>query len=648
MSFSKLHLASCGLGTYFLCRGRFWPLKTKDPCECCGIVGYVGSKDAQVVLMEGVKILQNRGYDSCGISTISSDGVICTTKFASRDNSADCVELLSSCAAQNHAYHHIGVGHTRWATHGSKTDTNAHPHHDYKDRLSIVHNGTILNFLILKEELKKYGIPFRSETDSEVIVNLISWYMDQNNDLLKAVTLTVNRLQGTWGFALLSKDSREEIIIARNGSPLLIGCSEDEVFFASEASAFVHYTNQFVGLNDGEVCVVNPTGIRKLIESRDLYNIDVMDVELSPTPHAHWTIKEILEQPLTVERALNFGGRLYPIGYRVKLGGLEQNSDILFSIKNLLITGCGTSLFAGMYGEILMCYLGGFETVQTLDAGELTVERLPQSSRAGILLLSQSGETLDTIRAYKIGASKSIPCFSIVNCVGSQLARLTNLGVYSNAGREVAVASTKAFTSQVIVLALIATWFAQHHNTHRERRYELMGALCRLPISISKIFEELTPYMKLAEKLKSHHSVFILGKGLFYPVALEGALKLKEMSYIHSEAFSTGALKHGPLALIDSMASTPVVLICSVEENLEFHENTASQLKARGAYVIGIIDDDKALNNVCDTRLVIPKNGSFTPLLAAISLQLIAYYLAVARGINPDKPRCLAKTVTVF
>lgn len=632
--------------------GSYWGWKrdsfgARSPARCCGIVGYAGCREAQAVLLDGIHILQNRGYDSCGISTITSNNELITTKYASQGSTSDCIDLLARDAPKNHAKNHIGIGHTRWATHGAKTDVNAHPHTDYKSRISLVHNGTILNYAELKKELEDQSIPFRSETDTEVIANLIGWYLDKTNSLYEAVSSAVDRLQGTWGLAIIYKDVNTEMVLARNGSPLLVGCSENEVFVASESSALARYTNQFICLDDGEVCVLNPSGIEHLIGTRDRHKIYLESLELSCAPYDHWTLKEIMEQPESIERALNFGGRIYPIGQRVKLGGLEENTQKMLNVKNLIITGCGTSLYAGMFGELLMQYLGCFDTVQSIDASELYASRLPKPPSGGLLLLSQSGETLDTIKAYHLAAFQTLHCFSIVNVVGSQLARLTNCGVYLNAGREVAVASTKAFTSQVVVLALIAAWFAQHRDSTLDQCEKLMVSLSRTPLYTTKVLEYSDACRSIAETIKTARSVFILGKGLCYPVALEGALKIKEISYVHAEGFAAGALKHGPFALIDSAERTPVILLCLTDEHNSLMQNTAEQVKARGAYVIAIVDSEASLEVLADARIVIPNNGALTPLLCVVVLQLLAYHLAVSRGINPDKPRGLAKTVTV-
>ncbi|KAL8453158.1 hypothetical protein Emed_001028 [Eimeria media] len=624
-----------------------WFKRDDSPANCCGIVGYIGTGNVESVLMEGIEILQNRGYDSCGISTIGNDGQLVTTKFASRGTTSDCIQLLKKEAPAMHGGHHIGIAHTRWATHGGKTDTNAHPHMDWKKRISLVHNGTIDNFAQLKRDLIAKGCEFATETDSEVIANLIGYQLDQGFPFEDAVAESISQLQGTWGLCVIHKDYPDRIVLARNGSPLLIGSSDGQVFVASEPAALARHTSQYLMLQDGEIAIVTSKGIDQLLESRDMHRIATETVATSPDPFPHWTLKEIFEQPQSLARALNYGGRIMAHGNRVKLGGLDQNKDLL-AIRNLLLAGCGTSLYASMYGEQLMQWLACFDQVRAVDASELEQHMLPRHD-AGLLLLSQSGETLDTIRACQVADEHGVRKFSIVNAVGSLLARMTSCGVYLNAGREVAVASTKAFTSQVSVLALVSSWFWQNLRSEEypDRCNALLDALHRLPVYAGMTLNAHSACKRIAEKLKDAQTLFVLGKGFGYPVALEGALKIKEISYIHAEGFAGGALKHGPFALIDDKKRTPVILIVLGDQHAALMLNAAQQVKARGAYLICVTDYPELVQDVADDYIVIPSNGPLTALLAAIPLQLLAYEISVAKGINPDKPRGLAKTVTV-
>lgn len=443
--------------------------KLRDRCEvveCCGIVGYAGPQDASTILTTGVELLQNRGYDSCGIATCFKKKLI-TTKFASKGTTSDCVDSLKHASAARHGGHNIGIAHTRWATHGGKTDQNAHPHSDFKNRIALVHNGTIDNFLELKQELKAHGIQFKSETDTEVIANLIGYYLDKNYTLENAVRKAVSRLTGTWGIAVIHKDDANGIVCARNGSPLIIGSAPGQIFVASEPLAMAEHTNEFVALNDGDVVYVNSsTGITDIVDGRDKRTIEIEDVKHNPSPHAHWTEREIYEQPEALSRALNYGARLGKGGSRIKLGGLEQNEAQLKKLKRMVITGCGTSLNAGLYGELLMRSLGCFDSVYTVDSSEVDSRTFGKSGDdTALLALTQSGETRDVVTALQEATKMNMRLVSVVNQVGSLVARMSGCGVYLNAGREVAVASTKAFTSQVAVLALIACWFAQLKET---------------------------------------------------------------------------------------------------------------------------------------------------------------------------------------
>ncbi|KAF7457396.1 glucosamine-fructose-6-phosphate aminotransferase [Cryptosporidium felis] len=628
-------------------RGTRRFFRTGLKAECCGIIAYIGSGNAQKVLIQGIEILQNRGYDSCGMSTIGEDGEIVTTKYSSKE-CGDSLDRLKKESESIHENHHIGIAHTRWATHGGKTDFNAHPHQDYKKRISIVHNGTIDNYASLKSELIKKGIPFQSETDTEVIANLIGQYLDEGEEFPTAVQKALSRLQGTWGIAVLHKDYKDTMVLARHGSPLLVGVQSGHIYIASETSALANYTNQYVAMQDGEIAVLSHEGIDKLITPSRLISIDHEKVECSPAPFPHWTLKEIYDQPHALARSLNFGGRISPYNNMVKLGGLDQRLDELKKVQNVILLGCGTSLHASLFAQLLMEYVSGFNTVTAKDASEILVTGFPREN-AGAIAISQSGETADTVKAVNLAGNLGIPIISVVNVVGSMLARTTGCGVYLNAGREVAVASTKAFSTQVLVLSLVAAWFAQNRDVQTSQKcQELLEAIHRVPISVGVSLQVKEQCEKIAELIKDQKSIFVLGKGFGYPVALEGALKIKEISYIHSEGYSAGALKHGPFALIDKEAKTPVILLALSDEHLPMMMNVAQQVKARGARVICITDNENICKEIDCETIIIPSNGPLTALNAVIPLQLIAYYLAVKKGINPDKPRGLAKAVTVL
>ena len=389
--------------------------------ECCGIIAFIGDEPAAPYLLEGLHILQNRGYDSAGLTTINGEGQLVTTKYASKGSTSDSIKLLQADAMPRHAADRSGIAHTRWATHGGKTDANAHPHVDYRQRIALVHNGTIENSSELKAELEALGIPFTSETDTEVIAQLIGHHLDQGLPVLDAVKKTLARLEGTWGLAIIHKDEPQQVIACRNGSPLVIGLSEQRMFVASELSAFSRHTSQYISLNDGEMAVIN--GGEVSLDLSRLQTAPAEHIELSPAPFPHWTIKEIMEQPQAISRTLNYGARFDNDG-NVKLGGLQSNADMLLSMRHLVISACGTSLFAGMYGAALFRSLRCFDTVQTVDAAEVTAESLPPSN-GGLLVISQSGETKDTHRSLQVAEQALVPTFSIVNQVGSLIARST-------------------------------------------------------------------------------------------------------------------------------------------------------------------------------------------------------------------------------
>ncbi|EGC38088.1 hypothetical protein DICPUDRAFT_149253 [Dictyostelium purpureum] len=610
-----------------------------ESSDTCGIIGFVGKEEAINYLLEGLSILENRGYDSAGVTTISSDNSLITSKYASLNTTSDAISRLKS-VAHLHKGHVIGIAHTRWATHGGKTDKNAHPHHDAKNRIAVVHNGVIENNSSLREEIEKKGIVFRSETDTEVIAQLIGIFLDQGLGIIDAIKETQNKLQGTWGIAVVCNDTPDQIIAARNGSPLLIGIGKDRMFIASEAGAFSRHTKEFISMENGEIAVLKADG-----HSLDLSRIEMAAHEviaLSPDPYPHWTIKEIMEQPMSISRALNYGGRISDES-RVKLGGLEDAKEILLPIKNLIITGCGTSFFAGQFGARIMRYLGAFDTVQVYDSAEITRDTLPHSN-AGVLMISQSGETKDVARVMTLAEESGIPRFAIVNSVGSLIARSSVCGVYLNAGREHAVASTKAFTSQVTVLSLVANWFAQHRGIEEGKRRHLIESLHRLPTNLGMVLRVRDKCKDIANKLYKKQSMFVLGKGFAEPIAYEGALKIKEITYIHAEGYSGGALKHGPFALLEQ--GTPVILIILDDNHGQLMKVAAEEVKARGAYTIIITNTPSNVKNIADEIIVIPSNGILTSLLAAIPLQLLAYEVSLLRGIQPDFPRNLAKAVT--
>jgi len=616
----------------------FSPLASQ---ETCGIVAFTSKTEPAVeFLLEGLTILENRGYDSAGICTIDNHNQLVISKFASGHQSSDAIAKLKK-HKNAHAGHFTGIAHTRWATHGGKTDKNAHPHPDAKERIALVHNGVITNSEELKKQLEAKGIQFRSETDTEVIAQSIGAELDAGTSLLEAIKNVERKLEGTWGVVLIAKEKPEEIYAFKNGSPLLVGISKGRMWLASEPAAFSQYTKEYISLENGEVAIIRADG-----HSFDLSRVELAPNETIPTspfPFEHWTLKEIMEQPEAISRSLNYGGR-FKDETKVKLGGLDNNLSVLQGVHHLVIAACGTSYHAGLMGAYFMRHLHSFETVQVIDAAELTVDTFPRKG-GGLLVLSQSGETKDVHRCVVMANEQNIPTFSIINVVGSLIARTTKCGVYLNAGREHAVASTKAFTCQVTVLALVAIWFSQIRGHEEQRRKNIVESIHRLPITIGMALNVREVCRKVASVITKSHSCFVLGKGLAEPVAREGALKIKEISYIHAEGTSGGALKHGPFALI--APGTPIILIILDDQHAALMKTAAEEVKARNAFVVVITNEPRLGTKIADEIIKIPNNGELTALLAAIPLQLLAYELTLLRGYDPDKPRNLAKTITV-
>lgn len=628
--------------------------------NCCGIVGVVGTKDhadAREFLLDGLTILKNRGYDSAGIATVPhGGGEMHITKFASDGDKADSIGLV-----EHHSHsmgHTLGIAHTRWATHGGKTDENAHPHTDSSGKIALAHNGTLTNANELRRELQKEGHVFTSQTDTEVIVKLIGKFYEEKKgiSLKEATELALDRCDGTWGLVIISSDTPDELVVACNGSPLVIGISDDRTFIASETSAFNRYTKNFISMKDGEIGVLHADG-RTLDLSRKQTAPD-QQVKLSPDPFPHWTLKELTEQPEAIARSLNFGGRMSH--EKVLLSGLDRNEEVMERIKHMTLSACGTSLNAARYGERLMKHLGSFDSVASIDAAETDVKDFPCMDKVqstGLIVVSQSGETRDVQRVVTNAMEKGVTVLSVVNAVGSQIARTTKLGVYCNAGRENAVASTKAFTTQVTVLALIALWFKECRDRAAGRPLSVEAgrvkdALMRLPITVGMTLKTTRAQCKeIAERLKDKEHCFVLGKGYAEPVAYEGALKIKEMCYLHAEGYSGGALKHGPFALIDDetgkFGATPIIMFILDDQHAHHMRTAAEEVKARGAELIIITDKAELARDLDDNPIVIPQNGPMTALAGVVPLQLIAYELAMLRGINPDTPRNLAKAVTV-
>jgi glucosamine--fructose-6-phosphate aminotransferase (isomerizing) len=617
----------------------------------CGITIYLGLKNAFPYLFNGLTLLQNRGYDSCGVVTINQKKNFVLSKFASTDDRMGLDRLKED--EKLHEGNYIGLSHNRWATHGAKNDTNSHPHLDCKDRIAVVHNGIIENYKELKLMLVSKGYTFRSDTDTEVISNLISYNLDQNGDIHKAIVQSLKMMHGTWGLGVLYSEEPDKVFVSRNGSPLLIGYEESFVIVASEPSAFVQYANKYISLDDGDIIELGINKYSKIniletvlkktdhtFKTSDSKTVLMKRINTSPYPYPHWTIKEIMEQPMSIQRALNMGGRL--VGKdNVRLGGLDEHKESLLKIKNLIILACGTSRFAGVLGAKYLRKLHCFNTVSVVDASEFVFDDLPDEDY-GILVLSQSGETKDVHRAMELAKQKDIFIFSIVNVVGSLIARDANCGTYLNAGREVGVASTKSFTSQVVVMTLISIWFSFHRGKSQNTRIEVVKSLRNLSIDVEETLKCFDQCKKIAKIITAQNNCFILGRGMACPIAYEGALKMKEISYINAQGYPAGSLKHGPFALIEK--GTPIFLI-SLDDDSRIH-SAAQEVKARGAYNILITDQDDYDKDIYDEVIEIPKNKMMGSILSVVPLQIIAYELSLHRGHNPDVPRNLAKCVT--
>lgn len=615
----------------------------------CGICAYIGYNNIYGYLIFGLKMLQNRGYDSAGIVGLDKENNIKLKKYASRED-INAVDLLEDDEDEFRDCT-IGICHSRWATHGAKTDYNAHPHICYQGKFSLVHNGIIENYEEIKNNLvENYGIEFKSETDTEVIVNLISICYNELNDTEKAINKALSMLEGTWGLVIMDRDDRNRLYCARHGSPLLIGFGKNNKYaiVASEQSGFCRYVSNYICLENHDIIV-----IEKNKDFVSFYNNKNQDYELkeitidigsiSPKPYEHWTIKEINEQFTSSMRAIGMGGRIKN-DYEVKLGGLIDHEDDLIILDNLIILGCGTSYNAGLHVSKVFKRISGFNSVSVYDGGEFSECDIPRMGKTGLLIISQSGETKDLHRSLELGKRKGLYMIGVINIVDSLIARDVHCGVYLNSGREVGVASTKAFTSQVIVLNMIAVWFAQIRNINREQRYQIIHDLKNISTDIKHTISQV---QKVCENigiyLKDKNSLFVLGRDMNESIAREGALKIKELGYIHAEGYSSVALKHGPYSLIT--LGTPIIIIIPDDKYYAKNSSIIEEIKSRGAYIFAISNRDKVSRE--NILIKIPTNKSFQGLLSVIPMQLIAYYLACNKNINPDFPRNLSKTVSV-
>ncbi|MBU6366712.1 MAG: glutamine--fructose-6-phosphate transaminase (isomerizing) [Gemmatimonadetes bacterium] len=606
----------------------------------CGIVGYVGARTATPILIEGLKRLEYRGYDSAGVATLDGD------QLAIRRASGKIGRLEAALAAAPAAGSQ-GIAHTRWATHGPPTERNAHPHLSQDGTIAVVHNGIIENAPLLRQELQARGYVFQSDTDTEVLAHLIE--VAYAGRLEAAVIEALWQVEGTYGIAVVSSREPGTIVAARKGSPLLVGLGQGEHFVASDASAILSHTRDVVYLDDGDVAVVTRDGYRVVdLEAsqrdKDVSRIDWDVQQIERGGYPHFMLKEIFEQPATVQNTMR--GRLILEEGFTKLGGLNIPKDDLLAVDNIIITACGTSWHSALIGEMMIEELCRIP-VEVEYASEFRYRNPIVTPRTLCIVISQSGETADTLAAMREAKRRGARTLGLVNVVGSTIAREDDGGIYLHAGPEIGVASTKAFTSQVVALALFTLKLARLRDLSVERGRQIAQALADLPAQIQSILDRADEVEALAEEFKRASNFLYLGRGYNFPAALEGALKLKEISYIHAEGYPAAEMKHGPIALIDELM--PVVCLAPHDAVFDKVVSNVQEVKARKGRVIAITTrDEPALRGVVDHEFRIPETVDLlTPVLASIPLQLLAYHIAVKRGCNVDQPRNLAKSVTV-
>jgi len=606
----------------------------------CGIVGYIGKNDAENTLIEGLKRLEYRGYDSAGVALIQDEKIVCEKAVGK------IINLENKISRKSHSSH-VGICHTRWATHGKPTVENAHPHLSCDGNIAVVHNGIIENYQLLRDDLKKKGHKFVSETDSEVLAHLVEKFY--KGDLKEAVQKSLKYVEGTYGVAVIHRDNPDEIVAARKGSPLILGIGEGENFIASDVSAILGYTKQVIYLNDGEI--VKVTATRSEITDMDNRKVkcEVNEIEWSLEEsqkggHDHFMLKEILEQPEVIKNSTR--GRLISEEGTVKLGGLEDVKDRLRDIERIIIVGCGTARYAGLIGEYMLEEYAEIPT-EVEFASEFRYRSPILDDKTAVVAVSQSGETADTLAAIREAKRKGALTLGIVNTVGSTIARETDAGVYNHAGPEIAVASTKAFTSQVIVLALMTVMLGRQRSMSRATGKKIIEEIELLPKKVEKILKQKEAIKKLAKKYSRYPNFMYLGRKYCFPLAEEGALKLKEVSYIHAEGFASGEMKHGSIALIDD--KFPVFCIAPKDSVYEKNISSIEEIRARkGKVIVLTTEGNNVAEKVADDVIYIPDTlEMLTPLLAVAPLQLFAYYVSNSLGLDVDKPRNLAKSVTV-
>jgi len=609
----------------------------------CGIVGYIGFRDAYPIIIKGLQRLEYRGYDSAGIALLDTDLKVYKKagKVSDLQNFVKDLNLKGS----------IGMGHTRWATHGAPSDRNSHPHSSGNRKLTIIHNGIIENYGIIKETLVAKGHVFLSDTDTEVLIHLVEDIISETGlDLQEAVRVALNKVIGAYAIVIMSADEPDMLIAARKGSPMVIGVGDGEYFIASDATPIVEYTKNVIYLNDNEIAYVHRgsllvKNIDNTVQTPYIQELDLKLEALEKGGYDHFMLKEIYEQPRSIRDCMR--GRIYPQKGKVQLGGIKEYAEKLKNVDRIIIVACGTSWHAGLVGEYLIEEYARVP-VEVEYASEFRYRNPIITEKDLIIAISQSGETADTMAALELAKEKGATIFGVCNVVGASIPRLTDAGVYTHAGPEIGVASTKAFTAQVTVLTLMAFYIAQQRGTITQSKLvEYLTELDQVPELVEKALRSNEHVKEIAARFKDSSNCLFLGRGSSFPVALEGALKLKEISYIHAEGYPAAEMKHGPIALIDD--AMPVIFIATQNSSYEKVVSNIQEVKARGGHVIAIVTEgDTQVRDMAEYVIEIPQTSeAFVPLLATIPLQLLAYHIAVMRGCNVDQPRNLAKSVTV-
>ncbi len=609
----------------------------------CGIVGYIGRQEVSDILLNGLQRLEYRGYDSAGIAVLNGEGLVVRKQKGK-------VGELASALGRNGVAGTLGIGHTRWATHGAPCDENAHPHTDDSGGFALVHNGIIENYAAIRERLKKKGVTFESQTDTEVLVELIADVKKTTGlPLEEAVRQALTQVVGTYGIAIVSADDPDLLIAARKGSPLILGVGDGEYFIASDAAPLVQHTRQVVYLNDGEMVLIRRSGfevrtIDNTVLEKEIHELEWDLEQIEKGGYEHFMLKEIMEQPDSIENCMR--GRVRVDENTIKLGGLMDVLDDLRAADRIIIAACGTSWHAALVGEYLIEEFARIP-VEVEYASEFRYRNPILRDGDVVLVISQSGETADTLAAVREAQRQGIMCLGICNAVGSTIARETDAGVYLHAGPEIGVASTKAFTAQVTVLTMIALKLAEGRTLTDAEFSQALHALAEIPEKVRQVLERADEIERMAQIYRYASNFLYLGRGYNFPVALEGALKLKEISSIHAEGYPAAEMKHGPIALIDRFM--PVVFLAMKDRSYDKVVSNIEEVVARQGSVIAITDDGNGdLDELCEFVVRIPRTEEFlSPLLTAVPLQLLAYHIAVLRGCNVDQPRNLAKSVTV-